>query len=148
MEKEQTGPKQLMAAKAAFRENWPIFSDLVEDFPDFQLAPGLAEEEIGKLEENLGFELHPDLEKLFSCCASLSMNGLAIRADQLGTIRLPDSEALILGYLNLGNAADRLMMRPGDASLYYLEQHNGAITKIAENIDAFFNVVLPRRLYG
>lgn len=134
--------------RMAFRECWPVFYDLAEDFPDFQLEAGLNNVAIAKLEQDQEFDFAPALKKFFNACSSMSMNGLKIRADQLATIQLPDSPALLLGYLNLGDAADRLLMLPNDDSIYYLEQHNGAITRIAPNMDLFFNEILPRRLYG
>lgn len=132
----------------AFHEYWPVFYELVEDFPDFRLEPGIDEATIKKLEQQLEFEFAPALKKFFCACSAMGMNGLKIRADQLAVIHLPDSPALLLGYLNLGNAADRLLMLPGNDAIYYLEQHNGAITKIAPNMDLFFDEILPRRLYG
>lgn len=135
-------------AHLAFQNNWPVFYNLVEDFPDFKIQAGLSEAEIASLEKNLDFNFPEDLKKFFEICSKLDMNGLSIRSDQLGVILLPESPALITGYLNLGSPADRLMMLPNDNSLYYLEQHNGAITRIASGFDAFFNEVLPRRLYG
>ena len=41
-----------------------------------------------------------------------------------------------------------LLMLPGDESVYYLEQRNGAITKLADTVESFFNQTLPRHLYG
>lgn len=140
--------KALETAHAAFQEGWPIFYDLVSDFPDFQLEPGLTDAEIANLEEINEFEFRPALRKLLSACSGLSMNGLKMRANELAVIQLPDTPALLLGYLNLGHAADRLLMLPGGDAICYLEQHNGAITKIAPSLDALFNEVLPRRLYG
>lgn len=135
-------------AENCFSKNWPVFYELVKDFSDFTLAAGLSASQLQKKEEELEFRFDSGLKKLFLAASALAMNGLSIRADQLGVINLPESEALILGYLNLGSAADRILMLPNDESIYYLEQHNGAITKIAKNIDALFNEILPRRLYG
>ena len=140
--------KSDMPPYSDFREAWPLFHELVCDFPDFRLEAALTDDELATLEKQHEFAFAPGLKKFFKTCSALAMNGLEIRADRLGVIFLPDSPALLLGYLNLGAAADRLLMLPNDDALYYLQQHNGAITKIAQNLDSFFNETLPRRLYG
>ena len=46
------------------------------------------------------------------------------------------------------NPGDRLLMLPDDPAVYYLEQRNGAITKMADGVFNFFNKTLVKYLYS
>lgn len=135
-------------ARQALAAYLPEFYAAVGDFPDLKAEPGLSDEAITALEQRLDFRLAEGLKKLLRQCAAISMNGLSVRADHFGPIVMPSSEALVIGELYLHNPGDRLLMLPGDETVYYLEQRNGAITKLADSVEAFFNQTLPRHLYG
>lgn len=129
---------------AKFSELYPLFYERVKDFPDFILEHGLSEKEIAELERKLEFGLDAGLRKFFA--VALKMNGLAIKARELGSIVTPASDALIIGEFFLYNDGDRLLMLPDDPAVYYLEQRNGAITRLAGNLQDFFNLTLPKFL--
>lgn len=126
----------------------PEFYAVVREFPDLRVEPGLADDAIAALETRLDFRLAEGLKRLLRRCAAISMNGLSLRAREFGPIVMPGSEALVIGELYLHNPGDRLLMLPDDESVYYLEQRNGAITKLAGTVEDFFNQTLPRHLYG
>ena len=136
------------AGKEALAAYLPEFYAAVGDFPDLKAEPGLSDEDIAALEQRLDFRLSAGLKRLLRQCAAISMNGLSVRAAHFGPIVMPSSEALIIGELYLHNAGDRLLMLPNDETVYYLEQRNGAITKLADSVEKFFNQTLPRHLYG
>lgn len=117
----------------------PAFHAVARDFPDLRLARGLSAEQIASLEQALDYSLDNDLKKLLGQLGAIAMNGLSLRADQFGPIVMPDSEALVIGEFYLHNPGDRLLMLAGEATIYYLEQRNGAITKMAANIHDFFD---------
>ena len=124
----------------------PIFYESVKSFPDFCLSPPLDEESLTELEKKHAFQLPVELKKLFKISSAINMNGLSLDALKMGSIRLPESDALIIAYFYLYNAADRLLLLPGDPSIYYLEQHNGAITKLAASARDFLEKTLPKYL--
>lgn len=126
----------------------PEFYAAVREFPDLKAEPGLADDAIATLELRLDFRLSEGLKRLLRQCAAISMNGLSFKAREFGPIVMPSSEALVIGELYLHNPGDRLLMLPDDESVYYLEQRNGAITKLADTVEGFFNQTLPRHLYG
>ena len=136
------------AAKAALAAYLPEFYAAVGEFPDLYVEPGLSDADIAALETRLDFRFSEGLKKLLRECATISMNGLSVRAAHFGPIVMPSSEALIIGELYLHNPGDRLLMLPNDETIYYLEQRNGAITKLADSLENFFNHTLPRHLYG
>lgn len=136
------------AEKQALASCLPEFYAAVAGFPDLKVLPGLSEESINELETRLDFRFANGLKSLLRQCAAISMNGLSLRADHFGPIVMPGSEALIIGEFYLHNPGDRLLMLPGDESVYYLEQRNGAITKLADTVEKFFNQTLVRQLYG
>ena len=136
------------AGKAALAAYLPEFFAAVGEFPDLKAEPGLSDEDIAALEQRLDFRLSEGLKRLVRQCAAISMNGLSVRAAHFGPIVMPSSEALIIGELYLHNPGDRLLMLPNDETVYYLEQRNGAITKLADSVENFFNQTLPRHLYG
>ncbi|MDE6734264.1 MAG: SMI1/KNR4 family protein [Desulfovibrio sp.] len=136
------------AGKAALASYLPEFFAAVGEFPDLKAEPGLSDEDIAALEQRLDFRLSEGLKRLVRQCAAISMNGLSVRAAHFGPIVMPSSEALIIGELYLHNDGDRLLMLPNDETVYYLEQRNGAITKLADSLENFFNQTLPRHLYG
>ena len=136
------------AARAALAAYLPEFYAAVGEFPDLCVEPGLSDADIAALETRLDFRLSEGLKKLLRQCATISMNGLSVRAAHFGPIVMPSSEALIIGELYLHNPGDRLLMLPNDETVYYLEQRNGAITKLADSLENFFNHTLPRHLYG
>ena len=136
------------AGKAALAAYLPEFFAAVGEFPDLKAEPGLSDEDIAALEQRLDFRLSEGLKRLVRQCAAISMNGLSVRAAHFGPIVMPSSEALVIGELYLHNDGDRLLMLPNDETVYYLEQRNGAITKLADSLENFFNQTLPRHLYG
>ena len=136
------------AAREALAACLPEFYAAVGEFPDLHVEPGLSDADIMALETRLDFRLAEGLKKLLRQCATISMNGLSVRAAHFGPIVMPSSEALIIGELYLHNPGDRLLMLPDDETVYYLEQRNGAITKLADSVEKFFNQTLPRHLYG
>ena len=136
------------AGKRALAAYLPEFYAAVGEFPDLKAEPGLSDEDIAALEQRLDFRLSEGLRRLVRQCAAISMNGLSVRAAHFGPIVMPSSEALIIGELYLHNPGDRLLMLPNDETVYYLEQRNGAITKLADSLENFFNQTLPRHLYG
>ncbi|MBD5417259.1 MAG: SMI1/KNR4 family protein [Desulfovibrio sp.] len=136
------------AGKTALAAYLPEFFAAVGEFPDLKAEPGLSDEDIAALEQRLDFRLSEGLKRLVRQCAAISMNGLSVRAAHFGPIVMPSSEALIIGELYLHNDGDRLLMLPNDETVYYLEQRNGAITKLADSLENFFNQTLPRHLYG
>ena len=81
-------------------------------------------------------------------CAAVSMAGLSVKAAEFGPIVMPGSDALIIGEFYLYNPGDRLLMLPDDPAVYYLEQRNGAITKMADGVFNFFNKTLVKYLYS
>lgn len=133
-------------ARAGFGSLYPVFWERARDFPDFHVEPGLDGEELAALEKKLDFRFPDELRDFLSHFSVVAMNGLAIRADQLGPIVMPSSEAIVIGELYLNNPGDRLLMLPGDSSIYYLENRNGAITKLAANMRDFFEKTLPKYL--
>lgn len=136
------------AALRALELALPGFFAAVGAFPDLRVEPGLTPDAIDALEHRLDFPLAAGLKRLLGQCAAISMNGLALRASHFGPILMPGSEALVIGEFYLHNPGDRLLMLPGDEAVYYLEQRNGAITRLAEDVETFFNQVLPRCLYA
>lgn len=136
------------AALRALELALPGFFAAVGAFPDLRVEPGLTPDAIDALERRLDFPLAAGLKRLLGQCAAISMNGLALRASHFGPILMPGSEALVIGEFYLHNPGDRLLMLPGDEAVYYLEQRNGAITRLAEDVETFFNQVLPRCLYA
>ena len=148
--KEDCAASQVIedAGKKALAACLPGFYAAVADFPDLKTQPGLSDESIAALEEKLDFRLAEGLKRLLRQCAAISMNGLSLRADHFGPIVMPGSEALVIGEFYLHNPGDRLLMLPGDETVYYLEQRNGAITRLADSVQSFFNQILPRHLYG
>ena len=76
------------------------------------------------------------------------MAGLSVKAAEFGPIVMPGSDALIIGEFYLYNPGDRLLMLPDDPAVYYLEQRNGAITKMADGVFNFFNKTLVKYLYS
>lgn len=124
----------------------PHFYECVKAFPDFHLSPALDEEELTNLETKHAFPLPDELRKLFKITSAIHMNGLDLDARKMGNINLPDSEALVIAYFYLYNAADRLLLKAADPAIYYLEQHNGAITKLAANTRDFLEKTLPKYL--
>lgn len=134
--------------KQALAASLPGFYAAVGEFPDLRAEPGLSDEAIAALETRLDFRLSEGLKRLLRQCAAISMNGLSLKAAEFGPIVMPSSEALIIGELYLHNPGDRLLMLPGDETVYYLEQRNGAITRLADSLEDFFNLTLPRHLYG
>lgn len=136
------------AALRALELALPGFFAAVGAFPDLRVEPGLTPDAIDALEHRLDFPLAAGLKRLLGQCAAISMNGLALRASHFGPILMPGSEALVIGEFYLHNPGDRLLMLPDDEAVYYLEQRNGAITRLAEDVETFFNQVLPRCLYA
>ena len=136
------------AAREALAAYLPEFFAAVGEFPDLHVETGLSDADIAALETRLDFRLSEGLKRLLRQCATIAMNGLSVRAAHFGPIVMPSSEALIIGELYLHNPGDRLLMLPGDETVYYLEQRNGAITKLAASLEKFFNQTLPRHLYG
>ncbi|WP_165076550.1 MULTISPECIES: SMI1/KNR4 family protein [unclassified Desulfovibrio] len=136
------------AGKEALAAYLPEFYAAVGEFPDLKAEPGLSDDDIAALEQRLDFRLPEGLKRLVRQCAAISMNGLSVRAAHFGPIVMPSSEALVIGELYLHNPGDRLLMLPNDETVYYLEQRNGAITKLADSVENFFNQTLPRHLYG
>lgn len=124
----------------------PHFYESVKTFPDFRLSPPLDDEQLAELEEQHMFQLPDELKKLFKITSGIHMNGLSLDALKMGSIRLPESDALVIAYFYLYSAADRLLLLPGDPAIYYLEQYNGAITKLAANAQDFFEKTLPKYL--
>lgn len=124
----------------------PVFYEAVKDFPDFRLGCALDANEIAELEKKLEFPFPQELKTLFGIASSVTMYGLSIGSQELGTILMPQSEALIIGYFYLNNPADRLLILPQDPSIHYLEQHNGAIHKLAPNMRDFLDKALIRYL--
>lgn len=120
----------------------PAFHAATREFPDLRLAKGLTAEQIADLEQALDFSLDNELKKLLGQLGAIAMNGLSLRADQFGPIVMPDSDALVIGEFYLHNPGDRLLMLAGEANVYYLEQRNGAITRMAANIHDFFDKTL------
>ena len=135
-----------METERKFSQRFPQFYEIVREFPDFRLEAGLAPEELEEIERKIDYRLHDGLKEFFSIASSLKMNGLSIKARELGPIVTPATEAVIIGEFYLHQPGDRLLMLPDDASIYYLEQRNGAITKMAKDMDEFLNHVLPRFL--
>ncbi|MDE5831931.1 MAG: SMI1/KNR4 family protein [Desulfovibrio sp.] len=129
-----------------FAERYPQFYEKIRDFPDFSLEPGLMDDELEAIEKRLDYKIGNDLKELFKIAATVKMNGLSIKARELGPIVMPSSEALVIGEFYLYHPGDRLLMLPDDPAVYYLEQRNGAITKLANNLPDFFNLTLPRFL--
>lgn len=74
------------------------------------------------------------------------MAGLSVKAAEFGPIVMPGSEALVIGEFYLYNPGDRLLMLADDPAVYYLEQRNGAITKMADGIINFFDKTLVKYL--
>lgn len=136
------------AGRQALAACLPEFYAAVREFPDLRVEPGLDDGAIAALEARLDFRLSAGLKRLLRQCATISMNGLSLKAREFGPIVMPSSEALVIGELYLHNPGDRLLMLPDDESVYYLEQRNGAITKLADTVEGFFNQTLPRHLYG
>lgn len=132
--------------RMAFATLYPQFYNLVKEYPDFKVDAPLAKNEIDAIEKKLEINLDSYLRNFFMACSGMKMNGLSIKANELGPIVMPDSEALVIGEFYLYHPGDRLLMLPEDSSIYYLEQRNGAITKMARNLDEFFNRVLPKCL--
>lgn len=130
----------------AFASYAPAFWNEVRDFPDFKMGLPLTAAQISALEEKNSFCLPKEVKDLLEICSYLKMNGLSFGADEFGSIAMPESDGLIIGYFYLYNAADRLLLLPGDPAIYYLEQHNGAISKLASNMREFLNKTLPRYL--
>lgn len=124
----------------------PIFFNLVKDFPDFRLSPPLDEQALEQLEKTHSFSLPEELRALFKITSAINMNGLNLDSSKMGSIQLPDSEALVIAYFYLYNAADRLLLKADDPAIYYLEQHNGAITRLAANARDFLEKTLPKYL--
>lgn len=135
-----------MSNQSRFAELYPLFYERAKDFPDFCLESGLSPEELNEIEKKLDIKIDERLRELFYISGSLKMNGLSIKARELGPIVMPSSEALVIGEFYLYFPGDRLLMLPNDSSIYYLEQRNGAITKLAKNLDDFLNLTLPRFL--
>lgn len=147
--RQRPAPSQAQdPGKAALAASLPEFYAAVCDFPDLRAEPGLSDEAIAALEARLDFRLSGGLKRLLGQCAAISMNGLSFKAAEFGPIVMPGSEALIIGELYLHNPGDRLLMLPDDETVYYLEQRNGAITRLADSLEDFFNLTLPRHLYG
>ena len=143
-----TATQGLDPGKEALAACLPEFYAAVGEFPDLRAEPGLSEEAVDALESRLDFRFSQGLRRLLRQCAAISMNGLSFKAAEFGPIVMPSSEALIIGELYLHNPGDRLLMLPGDETVYYLEQRNGAITRLADSLEDFFNLTLPRHLYG
>ena len=100
------------------------------------------------LEKKLEFGFSKELRELLTRCAAISMAGLSVKAAEFGPIVMPGSDALIIGEFYLYNPGDRLLMLPDDPAVYYLEQRNGAITKMADGVFNFFNKTLVKYLYS
>lgn len=124
----------------------PEFYAAVGEFEDLKVAPGLGPEEIAGLEKKLEFTFSRELREFLGHCAALSMAGLSVKAAEFGPIVMPGSEALVIGEFYLYNPGDRLLMLADDPAVYYLEQRNGAITKMADGIINFFEKTLVKYL--
>lgn len=124
----------------------PAFYAAVSDFDDLKVAPGLGPEDIAGLEKKLEFTFSKELRELIGHCAALSMAGLSVKAVEFGPIVMPGSEALVIGEFYLYNPGDRLLMLAADPAVYYLEQRNGAITKMADGVIDFFEKTLVKYL--
>lgn len=135
-------------ARRALQNFLPEFYAAVGRFDDLKVAPGLSPEAVAALETRLDFSFPGELKELLTHCAAISMAGLSVKAAEFGPIVMPGSEALIIGEFYLHNPGDRLLMLPDDSSVYYLEQRNGAITKMADDIVGFFNKTLLKYLYS
>ncbi len=134
------------ACREALAAHLPAFYEAVAAFPDFYVEKTLDAGTLAAIEQKIDFQLHDDLRELFGICSVIAMNGLKISANELGSILMPGSEGLILGEFYLRSPGDRLLMLPDDPAIYYLEQRNGAITKLAPGVREFFNEVLPNCL--
>ncbi|WP_165065269.1 SMI1/KNR4 family protein [Desulfovibrio sp. ZJ200] len=152
MPKNAPGPVQTAHAapaadgRQALQALLPAFYAAAGDFEDLNAAPGLGPEEIAGLEKKLEFTFSKELRELIGHCAALSMAGLSVKAAEFGPIVMPGSEALVIGEFYLYSPGDRLLMLAGDPAVYYLEQHNGAITKMADGIIDFFEKTLVKYL--
>ena len=135
-------------ARQALRGILPEFYAAVNEFEDLKVEPGLSAEAVTALETRLDFSFSKELKELLVHCAAISMAGLSVKAAEFGPIVMPGSDALIIGEFYLHNPGDRLLMLPDDPSVYYLEQRNGAITKMADDIINFFNRTLLKYLYS
>ncbi|MGE9984601.1 SMI1/KNR4 family protein [Desulfovibrio sp. SGI.169] len=135
-------------ARQALRNFLPEFYAAVGEFEDLKVMPGLSPEAVTALETKLDFSFSQGLRELLTHCAAISMAGLSVKAAEFGPIVMPGSDALIIGEFYLHNPGDRLLMLPDDPSVYYLEQRNGAITKMADDIAGFFNRTLLKYLYS
>lgn len=135
-------------AKRALQALLPEFYAAVGEFEDLKAAPGLSPEAVAALEKKLEFCFSKELRELLTRCATVSMAGLSVKAAEFGPIVMPGSDALIIGEFYLYNPGDRLLMLPDDPAVYYLEQRNGAITKMADGVFNFFNKTLVKYLYS
>lgn len=144
----ESAPLPTDPARQALRALLPEFYAAVGGFDDLKVAPGLSPEAVTALEKKLEFSLSDELRQLLTHCAAISMAGLSVKASEFGPILMPGSDALIIGEFYLYNPGDRLLMLPGDPAVYYLEQRNGAITKMADTVFNFFDKTLVRYLYS
>ena len=135
-------------ARRTLRDLLPEFYAAVGEFEDLKVASGHSPEAVAALETKLGFSFSKELKELLTHCAAISMTGLSVKAAEFCPIVMPGSDALIIGEFYLHNPGDRLLMLPDDPSVYYLEQRNGAITKMAGDIIDFFNKTLLKYLYS
>lgn len=147
----KNAPKPLQArgadsARQALQALLPEFYAAVGDFDDLNVAPGLSSEELAALEKKLEFTFSKELREFLAHCAALSMAGLSVKAAEFGPIVMPGSEALVIGEFYLYNPGDRLLMLADDPAVYYLEQRNGAITKMGEGVINFFEKTLVKYL--
>lgn len=124
----------------------PVFYEAAQNFPDFRTLPPLSPEEVANFEKKLEFEFSPELRRFLEASAGITMNGLSILAERLAVISLPNSDGLLLGEFYLNNPGDRLLMLPGEPAVYYLEQRDGNILRLAPSLDVFFNKTLPALL--
>lgn len=134
------------SGRQALQALLPEFYAAVGGFEELNVAPGLGAEEITSLEKKLEFTFSRELREFLGHCAALSMAGLSVKAAEFGPIVMPGSEALVIGEFYLYNPGDRLLMLAGDPAVYYLEQRNGAITKMAGGIIDFFEKTLVKYL--
>lgn len=149
MSKDAPSPSQAPHSdpeRQALQALLPEFYAAVGAFEELNVAPGLGPEEIAALEKKLEFTFSQGLREFLGHCAALSMAGLSVKAAEFGPIVMPGSEALVIGEFYLYNPGDRLLMLADDPAVYYLEQRNGAITKMADGIINFFDKTLVKYL--
>lgn len=142
MSKDAPSPSQAPHSdpeRQALQALLPEFYAAVGAFEELNVAPGLGPEEIAALEKKLEFTFSQGLREFLGHCAA-PFHGRPVREGRRvrPPLSCPAPKPWSSANFIFTTPATGCSCWPTDPAVYYLEQRNGAITKMADRHNQFF----------